>query len=172
MPGNPLLNKMIGEIEELGGEDWFFEQVADGRTFRDIAGQFGRSRALLYKWLVKHVPEYEDKLKAARLIAAHAHVEDALVILDEADGSSQPGVIKAKERANFRKWLASVQNRKAYGEQSKGPVIALNINSLHLDALKAAGVTSVALPGGAREALPPGVVPVADYEVVEEGEGG
>jgi len=163
----------MGEQDDPHGEIWFFEQLADGRSMLDIAKQFGISRSLLYKWLkrtVRDEDERAEKLKAARLMAAHAHVEDALDIIDSADTDSQAGVMKAKEQANYRKWLASVRNREAYGERSKGPIIALNINSLHLDALKAAGVTAAAIGPGAGKALPRGIVPL-DYEVVEEGEG-
>ena len=108
--------------------------------------------------------EYEDKRRAARLLAAHNLVEDGMEIIDDADTESNAGVTKAKERANYRKWLAGVRNRKDYGEASKGPVIALNINALHLDALKAIGVTAAALVPGTQAALPPGVSTIEDGE--------
>lgn len=170
MTGQPIFQKLKRDIEETGGEDWFFDQVADGRMMKDIASQFGISRSLIYRWLKVVVNDYESKLRAARLLASHVHVEDALEIIDNADVESQAGVSKAKEQANFRKWLASVRNRKDFGEQ-KGPVIALNISSLHLDALKASGITAAALQAPAADkALPPGVSTVeeGDFEIVAD----
>jgi hypothetical protein len=138
---------------------------------KDIAAQFGVSRGLVYRYLSKFVDEHEDKLRTARLMAAHSYVEDGLEILDNANEESPAGVSKAKERAHFRRWMAQVRNRDAYGEQSKGPLIALNVNSLHLDALKASGMAA-ALPGAPAEALPPGVAKVeeGECEVIEDGE--
>ena len=162
MPGQPIFTKLKHDIREIGGEGWFFEQVADGRMMNDIAKQFGISRGLIYRWMKSEVQEYEDKLRTARLLASHNLVEDGMEIIDNANVESNAGVTKAKERANYRKWLAGVRNRKDYGEASKGPVIALNINALHLDALKAIGITAAALGPGASAALPPGVTEIEE----------
>ena len=170
MPGQPIFQKLRKDIQEIGGEEWFFEQVADSRPIYKIAKQFGISRSLIYRWLKACVVDYPDKLRAARLLAAHNDVEDGLKLIDESDGNSSSQVQKAKEQAGYRRWLAGVRNRKDYGETSKAPLIALNINALHLDALKAVGITQAALEPGTQAALPPGVSTVpeeGEYEIVE-----
>ena len=51
MPGQPIFSKLKKDILEIGGEVWFFEQVANARMMNDIAKQFGISRGLIYRWM-------------------------------------------------------------------------------------------------------------------------
>ena len=54
-----------------------------------------------------------------------------------ADGTvTREDIAVAKERIDVRKWLATVNHPDRYQINKNGPTITLNINQLHLDALK------------------------------------
>lgn len=173
MPGRPQLQQLAKHIEEHGGEDWVFSFVAEGLSMKKVAERVGAtSRGMLYLWLDLDRENRRRKLEAARQQSADAHAEDGLDILDELDDSlmvTPAEVSAANSRANYRKWLASVRNREAYGDRPQVDV-NVNIKTLHLDALrKYANATTVG-EGDAPPALgaAPEDVVDADYEVVDQ----
>lgn len=102
-------------------------------TVLSLARDLGVSRPLLYEWLTG-TEERKEQLALAREDSGEAHAEEALHILDTADAASYQ---HANARANFRKWLASVYNRKTFGQQAQAAAVSISIGSLHLEAHKA-----------------------------------
>jgi hypothetical protein len=168
MTGRPKLRAFTRKVEKNGGADAIFERIADGEPIKQIMADYGVSRGMFYLWK-KGDEELELKYKVARELAADAHVENALEILDELEDegdtvtSAQVGAASA--RANYRKWLATVQNREQYGDQKGGVEVTLNVGQLHLDALRSSG-TMPSLPAGEE-----GEVVEAEVLVIEEPDG-
>lgn len=135
MPGHPFLHKIARDIEERGGEQWFFGEIADGVKLKEMAEILGCSRSLFYQWF-KMADGRWDAWQEARQLSAHSIVEDTD---DEVvDGARTPAEAQAlNTRVRFRMWLAGKFNREAYGEDKTGPAVVLNIGSLHTDALRA-----------------------------------
>ena len=44
-----------------------------------------------------------------------------------------------RNRAEYRKWLATVRNREEYGEGQSGVSVSVDLGALHMEALLAAG---------------------------------
>lgn len=147
-PGNPAVLDKVGEDEILA-------RIANGEPAKDIAASYDLSRASLYKWL-DATPERKAKLADARRQQALSLVEEAGQILDEAKplDAAEASIIRA--RADHRKWMASKLHRELFGDQAPGVNFNLNIQSLHLEALRQVGSMTLA-PG-----------PVLEAEIIEE----
>jgi hypothetical protein len=147
------------KIDDLGGDDWFFDHIIDGKKMQWIADQLGCSRPLLYRWLDEK-DHRREALKEARKLAAHTHVEDADASFDDLDLTTVTSaqVQMVTSRANYKKWLASCSNREEYGTDKVGVQVNLSVGDLHLDALR--------VKGG-----PPPVAEVMPVEVAGEIEG-
>lgn len=154
----PHLAALSAAIEKLGGDEYIFDRVADGEPMRAIAETFGYSRGMIYTWIKAGGPEREAGFRAAREAAAHTLVEDSGEILDAAakQVATPADVQLAKARSEHKKWLASMFNRKDYGDETGKIDVNLNIGQLHLDALRAHGRRQPALTGRDLSALPPG----------------
>jgi hypothetical protein len=156
MPGHPFLWSIAEKIEALGGEPWFFEQVADGVPMKQIAAQLGCSRPTLYSWINLDKERRTEALNEAKRVRAHSIVED----LDEE--LVNPGVMSpaaaqlVNTRVKFRQWLAGKFNRDAYGDDKGGAQVVLNIGSMHADALRA------------RVVEPKALAPVIEAEISDE----
>lgn len=133
-----------------------FDRVANGETMRAIADTFGYSRGMIYSWIKAGGPDREAAFKAARETASHIYVEDAGDILENAKPITSADATMAKARSEHKKWLASVYNRKDYGDETGKIDVNLNIGQLHLDALRAHGRRQPVLAGRDLSALPPG----------------
>ena len=133
MAGKRLQKVMETTITKMGGLEVILDRVADGETVTAIARDLGVSRAMLGNWL-NHERRVEQYALAKRR-AAGALVEQSLDIVDEADPST---VQVAKLRADTRRWIASKLDRESWGED-KGPTVAIQINDLHLGALRQGG---------------------------------
>jgi hypothetical protein len=158
MASRPHLQSLAAAIEKVGGDDHIFDQIADGAPMRKIAEPFGYSRQMIYAWIHMGGPEREKRWEEAKQTAAHALVEDAGDILDAARPVTSAEASHLKARVEHKRWLASVFNRKVYGDDSGKIDVNLNIGQLHLDALRAAG---------SRPALPAPEAQEAEYEVVD-----
>lgn len=115
---------------EPGLVDRIIELAEAGTPIARICGETGLSKAALYKWQDSS-PEHADLFTRARALAAHALVDEALEIADNADPEY---VQKAKLQVQTRQWTAERWNRKDYG-QAKAEV-AISISGLHIEALK------------------------------------
>lgn len=137
MAGRALKKRLLAEIEDRGGPEYVGEYIATGGTILDLANELGCSRTYLSRHLNAH-EDYRPVIDQARREQADTLAEEALGIADGlAEGvRTKEQIAIAKERIDVRKWLASVNHPDRYQQNKNGPTITLNINQLHLDALK------------------------------------
>ncbi len=106
-----------------------------------IAEEFNCSRSLLYRWLNME-SERKEAWREAKRLSADALVEQAGELLDSAEeivGITSAKVSLRRERAAYRRWLASVRNREEYGESPSSVNVAVSLGDLHMQALLAGG---------------------------------
>ena len=147
MAGKALRKRVFAEIETRGGAEYLQEYIAEGGTVLDLADELGCSRTYLSRHLNAH-PGYKVALDEARRENADKLADEALHIADalaDADGVTREQIAVAKERIDVRKWLATVNHPDRYQQNKNGPTITLNINALHLDALRKVGRTGGAV---------------------------
>jgi AraC-like DNA-binding protein len=154
MAGKALRKRVFAEIEARGGAEYLQDYIAEGGTVLDLATELGCSRTYLSRHLNAH-PEYKTALDDARRESADKLADEALQIADSlADDVevTREQIAVAKERIDVRKWLATVNHPDRYQQNRNGPTVVLNINQLHLDALRKTrtGVTidAAAIGGG------------------------
>lgn len=132
MAGKLITKTAHATIRKAGGENYVFDQVASGRSLKDIAAELGISRPILSAWCNASIRR--ENYRQARQAAADALVEEGLAIADGVrDPSEVPG---AKLRADFRRWMAARMNAESWGEQ-RGASIEISLGQLHLEALRA-----------------------------------
>jgi hypothetical protein len=150
MSGRPVLAAMESLIEDRGGDDWVFDQLADGCTVRSIADQLGVNRRMMYQWRDREGKKEQRKpvWEAAVRMSAEADLENTMVDFEKLertietmpDGSTMvrsptnTEVALVTGRAKFRQWLASRKDPERYGERSDVNV-NVNYGSQHLAAL-------------------------------------
>jgi hypothetical protein len=138
MAGKALRKRLFAEIETRGGAEYLQEYIAEGGTVLDLANELGCSRTYLSRHLNAD-PDYKAALDEARRENADKLADEALGIADalaDADGVTKEQIAVAKERIDVRKWLATVNHPDRYQQNKNGPTVVLNINALHLDALR------------------------------------
>ena len=133
MAGKPKMRKLEADIEERGGEQWFFDQIADGIKWADIAAELGVSRPMLYKWLQRKDGR-QEALREARRLTAMSFADDGLQILDTADPRTAN---LAKARAAYRQWLAERFDRESFAQKASTEVnVQIDARQLHLTAIQ------------------------------------
>lgn len=139
MTGRPKLALFSQNIEALGGDDWFFDQVATGIGLPKIAAQVGCSRTQLYCWMDLE-PGRRERYAEAKKMAAESLADEAHDIPEELVGKRiQPVDVQlAKLRWDAKLKRAAQLDPENYGEKA-GVQITVDIGQLHLDALKAKG---------------------------------
>lgn len=137
MAGKELRKRLLAEIGDRGGPEYIREYIASGGTILDLANELGCSRTYLSRHLNAH-DDYAPVIAEARQEHADALAEEALQIADGLadDVRTKEQIAIAKERIDVRKWLATVNNPDRYQQNKNGPTVTININQLHLDALK------------------------------------
>ena len=138
MAGRALRKQLFAEIEQRGGDEYLHDYIASGGTVLDLADELGCSRTYLSRHLNAD-DRYRAVLEQARREQADKFADEALAIaggMADVDGLTREQIAVAKERVDVRKWLATVNHPDRYQQNKNGPVITLNINQLHLDALK------------------------------------
>jgi transposase-like protein len=131
--GRETFEKMIAGT---GGDHVVFSRIASGETIASIAKSFGRDRDTVYRWL--NIEERRRAWEDAKRASADALVEAGLEIIDDPTaGETTARVQHAKSRAEYRRWLASCRSEEYRDHNS--PVVQLNIQQLHLDALRKLG---------------------------------
>lgn len=145
MTGRPKLQLFSQTIEGLGGDDWFFDQVAGCTPMQKIAEQVGCSRPQLYAWM-NDKPGRRERYKEAQKVAAAGYAEDSASVLDDLDGRPiEPVHVQLARARSDQKWkMATVLDRETYGENKAGLNVTIDIGQLHLDALRAKGSMSLA----------------------------
>lgn len=152
MAGKALKKRLLAEIEDRGGPEYVREYIATGGTILDLANELGCSRTYLSRHLNAH-EAYKPMIDEARREQADTLAEEALQIADNlADGTvTREAIAVAKERIDVRKWLATVNHPDRYQQNKNGPTVVLNINQLHLDALKKHRDGGIVIEGKAGE---------------------
>lgn len=128
-------------------------------TVLSLARELGVSRPLLYEWLTG-TEERKAALRVAREDSGGALADEALHLLDTAAPNEYQ---HAAARANFRKWMATVFDRRTFGQQSDVPLVSISFGSLHLQAHEAIKSMST------KQLPEPETVVQPDFETVERG---
>lgn len=134
-PSAGSLAYLLEKIELLGGFDAVAEHVADGRTMKEIAAMFGVTRGQMAR-AIDAVPDARQKLQDAKRLAVHGMVEDAFEAVQYAVPETA-GTAKAEFDAALK--LAAVFDKETFGEKKAGVTVNLNVNDLHLAAVKQVG---------------------------------
>lgn len=138
MAGKALKKRLLQEIGERGGPEWLQDYIADGGTIARLAEELGCSRTYLSRHLNAQ-PDYKAVILEARSEYADKLADEALDIADgmaTLEDITREQVAVAKERIDVRKWLAAVNDPNRFRQNNGGPAVTININQLHLEALK------------------------------------
>lgn len=139
---NALLQTLA--VEEVGedatGLDWVCSWIADGKTVNAMHAYVGEkfeplSRAWLSRCIHQLAPDASDRISKARQLGTHQLVEDAQAIADATkDKPDREAIASAKLRVDTLLWRAQSYNRAELGV--KPAAININLNTLHLDAMR------------------------------------
>jgi hypothetical protein len=136
MPSLVTVKAVQEAIERLGGEEWFFGQVADDVPLKTIAKELGIgcSRQRLYAWIDAGGNARRERLRAARKEQAATIVENTAESFKTAPADQVEAAWQG-QRAKFNQWRASKLDRETFGEEKA--TVNVNIGSLHTEALRA-----------------------------------
>jgi hypothetical protein len=149
-------------IREAGGFATVYEWVATGETMAAIAQVLGCSTTLLREILTQ-TDERRALFDNARRESASAHAERGLEIIDEPLPllASNADVQHRKERANYRRWLASKLDKETFGDT---PLVQVNSNPTLIFAQQYLQALKSPVPSGPS-------LPVKEAEIVEVTDG-
>ena len=131
MAGHIRRRTIASNLDKVG-EHTLLEKIASGMTMAGLARELKISNLSLYHWK-KQDPERQDRFRQARALAADAWAEECLDIADQADGVTANA---DRLRVETRKWLAGVTNPDKYKSAPAQAAVQVNVNQMHLDALK------------------------------------
>lgn len=131
MASRPILRKLIADIDAAGGEAALYERIADGDSVLTISRDFGISRSFLSNHLNRS-PEHKANMRRARETRADFLGDE---INEIADTATPLTANVAKLRIDTRRFIAGRLNPDTWSEK-QAPLIQINANSLHLDALR------------------------------------
>lgn len=143
MPGMPVKRKLLKDIKRQGGFTAVLERIANGESVGKVATTFGVSRGMMIKVLTDNGAD-KSAFDEARRLSAEAHVEKATDIADHVK-ANRDDIFKARLQIGHLQWLASKLDRDTWGE-TPTPAVQVTINTLHLDALRAAPPARIPLP--------------------------
>jgi len=135
VPGQPKLNALAAAVEEAGGDAVVFDRIADGAYLTEVAEEWDVSSQLMRKW-IRLTPERRKAYEAAKRDSGDALVEAAGEVLDNASVLSSQHIAKARAQSGFKTWLAGKRDREQYGDDAAQVNLNVNLNSLHLEALR------------------------------------
>jgi transposase-like protein len=169
MAGRPVLAEVNRKLrEEMGGEEFVFNALANGETVGQVARKLGISRRYLYYWRdEKGERERRAPLWAeAILLAGGAHAErglEGLEALERVKDLTAPQVSLASALARHRSWLAGKLDPEGFGDRNE---ISFSFGDLHLQVIQQGRAAREALP--APEEIPEAVI--VEAEVIGETE--
>lgn len=131
MAGHIKRRTIASNLDKIG-ERTLLEKIASGMTMAGLAEELRISNLSLYHWIKKE-PERQERFAQARAIAADQWAEECLDIADTADAVSANA---ARLKIETRKWLAGVTNPDKYKSAPAQAAVQVNVNQLHLDALR------------------------------------
>lgn len=158
MAGRPRRQALIIELEKRTREwaqthdeeqagiydhlDYAESWIASGKTLTKLADDIGESvgfelsRDMLKRYLSEgRKDEANKRLAEARNDGAFGLVDQAMQLVDDANTSDKEKLTKAKMQAETRLWAAERYNKRDLGKAADVQ-INLNMNTLHLDALR------------------------------------
>ncbi len=138
MAGQPKWAAFLARMEDIDGIEIVCMSIVAGKKVNAIAKELGTSRTTIYRY-INHTAENASAYREARRLGAAALAEEGLQLLDDADSTSSSAVSKAREQANYRKWLAGVQNREEFGPPQQAALVNVNLGDALLGALQQHG---------------------------------
>ena len=149
MAGHIRRRTIASNLDKVG-EHTLLEKIASGMTMAGLAKELGISNLSLYHWIKKD-PDRQGRFAQARAIAADQWAEECLDIADQADGVSANA---DRLKIETRKWLAGVTNPDKYRAAPAQAAVQVNVNQLHLEALKQLNLGHDATPQTIEVAVP------------------
>lgn len=131
MAGHIKRRTIASNLDKIG-EHTLLEKIASGMTMAGLARELRISNLSLYHWIKKD-PERQERFAQARALAADQWAEECLDIADQSDGVTANA---DRLRVETRKWLAGVTNPDKYKSAPASANVQVNVNQLHLDALR------------------------------------
>lgn len=108
--------KAIDKLED--NFDEIIEMIIEGKRYREIKDKYGVSLAALHAFLSKD--EHCARTREALNISADTYVDKAEQILTSLKrNSNMSEIMKARELAQFYKWLAAKRRPKEYSERQQ-----------------------------------------------------
>lgn len=145
-----LARRAAAEIgEDASPLDYVVNWIENGDTITALAESVGNAigepiaRMMLSNYL-NNQEDAEQRLSAARVRGAHAMVEQSRSIVD-APLETREEIAAAKLRSDVRLWAAERYNRPELGTRDAASV-TVNVNVLHMDALRTRVVATVEQP--------------------------
>ena len=139
MAGHIKRRTIASNLDKVG-ETVLLEKIASGLTMAGLARELNISNLSLYHWVRKD-PNREERFKQARSIAAEQWADECLDIADASDNNSANA---DRLKIETRKWMAGVTNPDRF-QAKPATAIQVNVNQLHLDALKQLNLASTNL---------------------------
>lgn len=136
MAGHIKRRTIASNLDKVG-ETVLLEKIASGMTMAGLARELKISNLSLYHWIRKDL-DREERFKQARAIAADQWADECLDIADASDNTSANA---DRLKIETRKWLAGVTAPEKF-QAKPTTAIQVNVNQLHLDALKQLNLAS------------------------------
>ena len=136
MAGHIKRRTIASNLDKVG-ETVLLEKIASGMTMAGLARELKISNLSLYHWIRKD-PDREERFRQARSIAADQWADECLDIADASDNTSANA---DRLKIETRKWLAGVTAPDKF-QAKPTTAIQVNVNQLHLDALKQLNLAS------------------------------
>jgi len=131
MAGHIKRRTIASNLDKIG-EQTLLEKVASGLTMAALARELRISNLSLYHWIKKD-PDRQERFAQARALAADQWADECLDIADQTDNLNANA---DRLKIETRKWLAGVTNPDKYKSAPASANVQVNVNQLHLDALR------------------------------------
>ena len=112
------MNRVFPPIEEL------CDGLIEGMSYRKIAKKYHLPLSSLHDHC--SLPANLPLIRTALDISAHGYAEEALEVLQSADDSTMPKVLKAKMIAEHLRWMAAKRSPKTFGKEQEEVNISMN----------------------------------------------
>ena len=160
MAGHIKRRTIASNLDKIG-ETTLLEKIASGMTMAGLARELRISNLSLYHWIRKD-PDREERFKQARALAAETWADECLDIADAADHVSANA---DRLKIETRKWLAGVTAPERF-QAKPTTAVQVNVNQLHLDALRQLNLASSNHDGGNTDTSPAIEQPVIEIKQV------
>lgn len=149
-PKRSALLDLLRRIEETGGWDKILDQIAEGRSMKEIAAYYGTDRVQMRRAM----REYADQNEVNEAVndGVDSMVEDAREMMLEATPETAH-LRQAQMTATLK--LAGFLNKDKFGE-AKGPAVQVNLSlaDLHLAAVRQVNQERPAIDVAFRDVTP------------------